>query len=100
MPSETQVAVATAEPTAPFARTGDSRRQQVHVQPLHAAQIADALLHIGTVRALTSLSPATIYRKVAAGEFPSPIKLGPRCARWRSGDVMAWLVRAAAGTPK
>jgi prophage regulatory protein len=60
-------------------------------QPLHAAQVDDALLKCRTVQALTGLSEATIYRKVAAGLFPEPIRLGARCTRWRAGDVTAWL---------
>lgn len=60
-------------------------------QPLHAAEVDDALLKCRTVQALTGLSEATIYRKVAARVFPQPIRLGARCTRWRAGDVTAWL---------
>ncbi|MCY1206633.1 Prophage CP4-57 regulatory protein (AlpA) [compost metagenome] len=67
------------------------KRGTVNPQPLHAAQIAEALLTIRTVSALTAISPATIYRKVAARAFPLPVRLGNRCTRWRAGDVTAWL---------
>ena len=67
-------------------------------QPLDAATIPDALLKVGTVAAVTGLSSSSIFRKVAAGEFPQPVRLGKRCTRWRAGLVTAWL--AAAGKPE
>jgi prophage regulatory protein len=62
-------------------------------QPLHAAQLADALLRLSTVVAITGLSKSTIYARLQAndGSFPRPIKLGARCTRFRAGDVQAWL---------
>ncbi len=60
-------------------------------QSLQALQIADALLRIQTVVHATGLSTATIYRKVALGEFPTPVRLGRRCTRWKAADVRAWI---------
>lgn len=60
-------------------------------QPLHAAQIADALLKIQTVQALVGLGKTTIYKKVAEGTFPAPIRQGSRCTRFVAGQVQAWL---------
>jgi prophage regulatory protein len=37
-----------------------------------------------------SLSKPTIYRKIAAKNFPAPIKIG-RSSRWREEDVNAWI---------
>jgi prophage regulatory protein len=59
-------------------------------QPLHAAQIHDALLKLPTVQALTGLGKTSIYELVKAGEL-RPVKLGARCTRFRAGDVQAWL---------
>ena len=61
------------------------------LQPLHAAQIADALLRLPTVVALTALSKTSLYGMVSRNEFPQPIRRGNRCTRWRSADVTAWL---------
>jgi len=36
-------------------------------------------------------SHATLWRKVKAGEFPQPVKLGPKITAWRAADVRAWL---------
>lgn len=60
-------------------------------QPLHALQLADALLRIKTVAEATGLSNATIYRKLAGKEFPAPIRLGQRCTRWKAADIRAWI---------
>lgn len=37
------------------------------------------------------VSRSTIRRWIAAGDFPQPIKLGPRRVAWRESDVSAWL---------
>jgi prophage regulatory protein len=67
------------------------RGQERNPQPLHAVQLADALLRITTVTQATGLSSATVYRKLAAGEFPQPVRLGSRCTRWKAADVRAWI---------
>jgi excisionase family DNA binding protein len=59
-------------------------------QPLHAAEIADALLKLQTVVALTGLGKTSIYARIKAGEF-KPVRLGARCTRFKASDVQAWL---------
>jgi prophage regulatory protein len=65
-------------------------------QPLHAAQLAEALLRVPTVEAITGLSRSTIYAKLASKTFPEPVRLGTRCTRFRAGDVQAWLAAQVA----
>ena len=60
-------------------------------QSVTAAQIPEARLKIQTVTQLTGFSASTIRRKVAAGEFPKPVKYGSRCTRWVAGQVTGWL---------
>ena len=36
-------------------------------------------------------SSATLWRKVANGTFPSPIKLSSRITAWRAEDIRAWM---------
>ena len=43
------------------------------------------------VSKLTGLARATIYKKVADGSFPTPIRLGARSVGWRLSDIIAWL---------
>ena len=60
-------------------------------QPLEAASNPHALLKIGTVVALAGLSRATIYRLMKAGGFIEPVRLSPRCIRFRAGDLTTWM---------
>jgi prophage regulatory protein len=45
------------------------------------------------VEALSGRKKSKIYNLIAAGEFPAPEKDGPRCSRWRAGDVLEWLAK-------
>lgn len=45
-------------------------------------------LNIGAVMVLTGTKKSKIYADVAAGKFPAPERDGPRCNRWRAGDVL------------
>ncbi len=36
------------------------------------------------------ISPWTLQRKIAKGEFPRPVWLGPTTPRWRASEVAAW----------
>lgn len=54
-------------------------------------EVFDRMLHIDEVVELTGLSRSTIYKKMAKGEFPKPLKLGERAVRWRQSEVEAWL---------
>lgn len=60
-------------------------------QTVTAALVPDARLKIQTVTQLTGMSPSTIRRKVAAGDFPQPVRYGQRCTRWIAGQVTEWL---------
>ena len=59
-------------------------------QPLHAAEIPDALLKLSTVVALTGLGKTSVYAKALTGEL-TPIRLGKRCTRWRARQVQQFL---------
>lgn len=50
-------------------------------------------LQIREVQHLNSLSRASIYRGIAQGTFPKPIRLTPAGRRvgWRETDIQAWL---------
>lgn len=82
---------------APITKPRAARRKRgtVNPQPLHVAQIAEALLILRNVCALTGLSPSSVYRRLARHDFPQPVRLGNRCTRWRAGDVTAWLAAQA-----
>ena len=39
----------------------------------------------------TGLSRSTIYRRVADGEFPKPVKISKGRVAWRERDLLSWL---------
>jgi prophage regulatory protein len=43
------------------------------------------------VAEVTTLSRATIGRKVAAGEFPKPIRISERRKAWTPDSVRTWI---------
>ena len=51
----------------------------------------ETLLSFAQVQARVGLSHSEIYRRVRAGTFPKPLKLGPRCVRWRSSEIDSWI---------
>ena len=73
------------------------KRGTINPQPLHAAQIADALLTLRTAAAVSGLSEATLYRKASDDpSFPKLVRLGKRCTRIRAGDLTTWLASKVA----
>jgi len=42
------------------------------------------------VKDYTSLSTSEIYRRIAAGTFPTQITLGPKSVAWIESEVLAW----------
>jgi len=51
---------------------------------------ADRLLNKWAVEKQTSLDITTIYRKMKAGTFPQPVRVGKRRVAWRESDIAAW----------
>jgi prophage regulatory protein len=52
----------------------------------------DRLLRLGDVIQLTALSRATVYRQVAAGSFPAPVKIAS-ASRWPESEVARFVER-------
>jgi len=48
------------------------------------------LFSLTEVRAQVGLGRSTIYRKMAEGTFPPPLKLSEGCVRWDADDLEAW----------
>lgn len=64
-----------------------------HAQSPIAAALADRLLPFKRVLEVTSLSRATLYRKIGDGSFPAPLKIGRSRIAWRERDIVDWLAR-------
>jgi prophage regulatory protein len=44
-----------------------------------------------SVRGIIPFSPATLWRKVKAREFPQPVKLSAGVTAWRVEDIRSWM---------
>jgi predicted DNA-binding transcriptional regulator AlpA len=42
-------------------------------------------------RGLLAMSEATFDRLVSSGDFPKPLRIGPRMVRWKASAVRKWL---------
>lgn len=49
------------------------------------------LLKVNEVIETVQISRSRIYRMIAAGDFPAPVKIGPKSIRFRDSDVDEWL---------
>lgn len=56
----------------------------------------ERLLRLPAVLAIIPVSRSEWYRRLAAGDAPKPVELGPRARAWRLSDVNEYLVRIAA----
>ena len=51
----------------------------------------EQLLTADEVCELARFSRQTLWRHVRRGDFPEPVRFGPRIIRWRASDVAALL---------
>lgn len=51
----------------------------------------DRLLKLKEVAEMVTVSHRKIWRDIAAGKFPQPIKLGKKTTRWWESDVLRFL---------
>ncbi len=47
----------------------------------------ERFLKVGEVALCFGLSAREIWRRVAAGRFPKPMKLGPKSTRWSGAEL-------------
>lgn len=67
-------------------------------EPRADGRRADRLLNKWAVEQQTSLDITTIYRKMKAGTFPQPVRIGKRRVAWRESDIVAWQAGLEVGT--
>ena len=48
-------------------------------------------LRLKEVEQMVGLSRTSIYRLMDSGDFPHPIRVGPRAVRWRLRDIEEWM---------
>lgn len=49
------------------------------------------LIRLKQVMECTGLARSTVYKFIAEGDFPKPVKLGVRVAAWVEAEVIAWI---------
>ncbi|MGH8147152.1 MAG: helix-turn-helix transcriptional regulator [Rhodanobacteraceae bacterium] len=59
--------------------------------------VADfVLLRLPQVRARTGLGRSELYRRIAKGTFPAPVKIGVRASAWSSSEIDHWIAERIA----
>lgn len=54
------------------------------------------LLSANDVASRLGISRSTVWRFVAAGKLPQPIKISERCSRWKATDLVQFIEKAQA----
>lgn len=66
--------------------------RDAHERSLMSATTQSAsILRLKDLQRRIPLSRSAIYAKISAGEFPSPVALGPRAVGWLSTDIDKWI---------
>ena len=63
-------------------------------------EASEQLLRLPQVKSITGLSKSTIYSRIAEGDFPKQISIGPRLVVWVESEIQNWIadqVSAARG---
>lgn len=53
--------------------------------------MGNRILRMKDVVQVTRLSKATIYGAIKRGDFPAPVKLGPRAVGWTAESIDRWV---------
>lgn len=58
-------------------------------------QPVPTMLRLPQVMAMVGLKRSWIYERIRQGEFPAPIKLGPRVSVWMHSAIVNWIQEKA-----
>lgn len=83
-----QAELAIPDPLSPIDKINKLRKELPQ-----AGYIRQALL----IPCILPISSATLWRWVAAGKFPKPVRLSARVTAWRIDEIRAWLVSQELG---
>lgn len=59
--------------------------------PVTQSNAEPAFYRLADVIRITALSRSSIYRRIAAGEFPPQVSLGGRATGWRREALQSWV---------
>ncbi|EMO7928163.1 AlpA family transcriptional regulator [Pseudomonas aeruginosa] len=54
------------------------------------------IIRLKEVMDLTGLARSTVYKYIAANEFPVPLSLGDRCVGWLESEIHDWILARVA----
>ncbi|CAI9907500.1 AlpA family transcriptional regulator [Pseudomonas aeruginosa] len=58
------------------------------------------IIRLKEVMDLTGLARSTVYKYIAASEFPVPVSLGERCVGWLESEIHDWILARVAERDK
>lgn len=58
------------------------------------------IIRLKEVMDLTGLARSTVYKYIAASEFPVPLSLGDRCVGWLESEIHDWILARVAERDK
>ncbi|QIE89847.1 helix-turn-helix transcriptional regulator [Pseudomonas nitroreducens] len=58
------------------------------------------IIRLKEVMDLTGLARSTVYKYIAASEFPVPLSLGERCVGWLESEIHDWILARVAERDK
>ncbi|MDE2465069.1 MAG: AlpA family phage regulatory protein [Alphaproteobacteria bacterium] len=53
--------------------------------------VINRLIRLKEVTELTGFAKSFIYKQIRMGNFPAPVRIGSRSARWELHKVLAWI---------
>jgi predicted DNA-binding transcriptional regulator AlpA len=62
-------------------------------RPVPEILSAASLLRLPQVLSVIPVSRSTWWNRLRSGDFPQPVKLGPRTTAWRASDIADLLAR-------
>lgn len=82
------------QPAAPQTQQAAQGLHSVNTTPATtptAATKPARLLRLPAVLERTGLGKSSVYSGMAAGTFPTPVRLGTRGVAWRESEIAAWV---------
>jgi prophage regulatory protein len=61
--------------------------------------IVDHMLTVRQLASLLKLSPRTIWRWLAQGRLPKPVRYSRTCVRWKASSIRAYVEALPLGQP-
>lgn len=74
------------------AKASEATPKNTNTNQLNSQPVPRRLLLLSAVKDRTGLSKSAIYRAMALGEFPRPVKVAQSSVRWVESEVDAWIV--------